>query len=91
MKNDNNLFYTCSLTEYIARKTKNNRYDVINQLGTDLRCIYDYADVIEGMKVVYQSWLADRILNFNSDLFYQPREYIANSSFDKWKHRRTIK
>ncbi|MCI9136199.1 MAG: hypothetical protein HFH48_01325 [Lachnospiraceae bacterium] len=134
MKNDNNLFYTCSLIEYIARKTKNNRYDVVEQLGSDLRRIYDYADVfhcepiekvaddfiqrdnieegnydnlsvcqyslpdywdigevfarliedcygntdvIEGMKEVYESWLADRILNFNSDLYYQSRDYIA--------------
>ena len=26
---DNNLFFTCSLIEYIARKTKNRRKDVV--------------------------------------------------------------
>ena len=32
---DNDLFYTCSLIEYIARKTKNVRADVVNQLGKE--------------------------------------------------------
>ena len=32
-KKDNDLFYTCSLIDYIARKTKNIRVDVVNQLG----------------------------------------------------------
>ena len=32
-KKDNDLFYTCSLIEYIARKTKNTRADIVNQLG----------------------------------------------------------
>lgn len=134
MKNDNNLFYVCSLIEYIARKTRNNRYDIVNRLDRDLQRIYDYADVfhcepiekvaddfiqrdyiqngnydnlvecryiipdywdigevfarliedcyeennfINGIKEVYASWLADKILNFNSDLYYQSREYIA--------------
>ena len=27
-KKDNDLFYTCSLIDYIARKTKNTRVDV---------------------------------------------------------------
>ena len=32
-KKDNDLFYTCSLIDYIARKTKNKRVDVVNQLA----------------------------------------------------------
>ena len=32
-KKDNDLFYTCSLIDYIARKTKNTRADVVNKLG----------------------------------------------------------
>ena len=28
---DNNLFYTCGLIDYISRKTKNVRADVVNQ------------------------------------------------------------
>lgn len=134
MKNNNNLFYACSLIEYLSRKTRNRRYDIVNWLDNDLQRIYDYADVfhcepiekvaddfiqrdaildgdydnlaeckytipdywdigevfarliedcyeedniIKGIREVYASWLADKILNFNSDLYYQSREYIA--------------
>ena len=43
---DNNLFYTCGLIDYISRKTKNVRADVVNQLGRDNICkIYNLADV----------------------------------------------
>ena len=43
---DNNLFYTCGLIDYISRKTKNVRVDVVNQLGRDNICkIYNLADV----------------------------------------------
>lgn len=133
-KNNNALFFTCSLIEYISRKTKNNRSDVVRYLGEDLKRIYNYADVfhcepiekvsddfiqrasiengsfdnissckytvpdywdigevfarliedcyeesdvIKGIKEVYKSWLAEKILNFNSDLYYQSRDYIA--------------
>lgn len=134
MKNNSNLFFTCSLIEYIARETKNQRSDVIDQLGDDLSRIYKYADVfhcepiekvaddfiqkdsilegnydnlskcryripdywdigevfarliedcyeekdvVKGMKEVYTSWMAEKILNFNSDLYYQSREYLS--------------
>lgn len=134
MKNDNNLFFVCSLIEYIARQTKNRRNDVVKKLETDVKQIYDYADVfhcepiakvaddfivkdnienggydnisscrysvpdywdigevfarliedccgakdiIEGLKEVYDSWITEAIMNFNSDLYYQPRDYIA--------------
>ena len=39
--------------------------------------IYRKEDVIRGIFEVYHSWMAERILNFNSDLYYQSREYIA--------------
>jgi len=43
---DNDLFYTCSLIDYIARKTKNTRSDVVNKLGKErLEKIYSLADV----------------------------------------------
>ena len=133
-KNNNALFFTCSLIEYISRITNNRRSDIVNYLGSDLKRIYDYADVfhcepiekvaddfivrnkitngeydniskckyavpdywdigevferliedsckdedvISGIVEVYNSWLAEKILNFNSDLYYQSREYIA--------------
>jgi hypothetical protein len=134
MNSDNNLFYACSLIEYIGRTTKNKRSDLVILLGDDVRRIYSYADVfhcepiekvaddfiernsitqgeydnvgnaryeipgywdvgkvferliedvsdeknrVDGIKEVYSSWLAERILNFNSDLYYQPRTYLA--------------
>ncbi|MDO5425761.1 MAG: hypothetical protein Q4F41_18790 [Eubacteriales bacterium] len=45
-KESNDLFFTCSLIDYIARKTKNRRKDVVNALGpARIRKIYDLADV----------------------------------------------
>ena len=42
----NDLFYLCSLIEYIGRKTKNYRSTVVNALGEkELRHLYEYADV----------------------------------------------
>lgn len=133
-KNDSALFYTCSLIEYIARKTYNRRSDVVDYLKTDLNSIYSYADVFHcepiekvaddfitrnkigqgnydnlsdckytipdywdigevferliedcyekkdvlwGIEEVYHSWLAEKILNYNSDLYYQSRDYLA--------------
>ncbi|MCI8428680.1 MAG: hypothetical protein HFI16_00275 [Lachnospiraceae bacterium] len=134
MKNNSDLFFVCSLIEYIARETKNRRSDVVDRLGDDISRIYKYADVfhcepiekvaddfiqkdsisdgdydnlsqckytvpdywdigevfsrliedcyeeeniITGIKEVYASWMAEKILNFNSDLYYQSREYLA--------------
>ena len=133
-KNNNALFFTCSLIEFIARKTKNSRCDVVIYLGKDLKQIYSYADVFHcepmekvandfiernnilqgnydvisnckytvpdywdigevferliednyeerevllGVKEVYASWIADKIVDFNSDLYYQSREYLS--------------
>lgn len=43
---DNDLLFTCGLIEYIARKTKNVRSEVVNKLGKDrIGKIYDLADV----------------------------------------------
>ena len=45
-KKDNDLFYTCSLIDYISRKTKNIRSEVVNRLGKErLEKIYNLADV----------------------------------------------
>lgn len=42
----NDLFFTCSLIEYIARKTKNHTAAVVNALGKDaITKIYDLADI----------------------------------------------
>jgi hypothetical protein len=45
-KNANNLFFLCSLIEYIGRKTKNHRNVVVNAIGKDdLLHILDLADI----------------------------------------------
>lgn len=135
MKNNNDLFYTCSLIEYIGRKTHNKRGEVVKALGKEtINHIYSYADVfhsdlidkvadefierselktgdydnvgkckynvpdywdigevysrliedcykdgddlIQILMDVYSSWISDAISNYNSDMFYQPRDYI---------------
>lgn len=71
---DNNLFFTCSLIDYIARKTKNKRKDVVNALGKkNLFKIYDLADV-------YHSDNIDRV----SDDFIKVAE-IVTGTFDNLK------
>lgn len=45
-KYDNDLFFTCSLIDYISRRTKNTRAYVVNKLGKKLlEKIYDLADI----------------------------------------------
>ena len=45
-RKENDLFFTCSLIEYIARRTKNKRSLIVNSLGkTLIEKIYDLADI----------------------------------------------
>ena len=45
-KNNNALFFTCSLIEYIGRSMKRTRCEVTDILGRErIKRIYDYADV----------------------------------------------
>lgn len=45
-KNNNNLFFTCSLIEYIGRNRKQHRREITDYLGREnIKRIYDYADV----------------------------------------------
>ncbi len=45
-RKENDLFFTCSLIEYIGRKTKNYRSDVVTSLGkANLEKIYELADI----------------------------------------------
>lgn len=45
-KKDNDLFFICSLIEYIARKTKNTKEYIVEKLGKEnIEKIYDLADV----------------------------------------------
>jgi hypothetical protein len=45
-KTDNNLFFVCSLIEYIARKTFNHRDAVVTAIGKEqLKHIFELADI----------------------------------------------
>jgi hypothetical protein len=45
-KEYNDMFFVCSLIEYIGRKTKNHRNVVVNAIGKDkLQHLYELADV----------------------------------------------
>ena len=70
-KKSNDMFYVCSLIDYIARKTTNRRIDIVNQLGKDnIQKLYDLADV-------YHSDNIDRV----SDDFIELAN-ITNGNFD---------
>ena len=135
MNDGNNLFYVCSLIEYIGRERKLRRADVAAGLGESvIRRIFKYADtfhceqiakvandfitmcnlptgsfdnvascrydvpgywdigavyarliedvsdgtdLVSKLMEVYSSWMSDALSRFNSDLFYQSRQYIA--------------
>lgn len=66
---ENDLFFTCSLIEYIARKTKNKRADIVNALGKPLISkIYNLADI-------YHSDNIDRV----SDDFIQAAGIVVGT------------
>ena len=70
-RQENDLFFTCSLIEHIARRTKNHRATVAHALGRErIAKIYDLADV-------YHSDNIDRV----SDDFIEEAA-IEEGSFD---------
>ena len=136
MKNNSNLFYTCSLIEFIGRKQKQKRSELVRMMGKpSIERVYRYADVfhcepiektaddfivnlnipednfdnvtdcrymlpdywtigevyerliedicgdnearvIECLIEVYTSWIDGAISNYNTDFYYQSRDYI---------------
>ena len=134
-KNNSDLFYTCSLIEFIGRKTKQTRKDIADFLGRDtINHIYKYAgvfhcemiekvaaefiesskipqgsfdnekkckyrvpdywtigevyerliedcfsdeEITEGIWIIYHSWIDNAISDYNTDFYYQSRDYIA--------------
>ena len=136
MKNNSALFYTCSLIEFIGRKQKLKRSQLVELMGRKtIERIYRYADVlhcepiektaddfitnlniqagtfdnvaacrytvpdywtigevyerliedisgddtehiIDRLMEVYTSWIDAVISNYNTDFYYQSREYI---------------
>ena len=136
MKNNSDLFYTCSLIEFIGRERKLNRSELVRFMGEKtIRRIYRYADVfhcepiektaddfitnlnipkgafdnvascrydvpdywtigevyarliedvsgddeehiVDRLAEIYTSWISDAISNYNTDFYYQSRQYI---------------
>ena len=133
MRYDAALMYTCSLIEFIGRRNRLHRGEVVRALGQDAvmriyrhadvlhsetiervadeyirmsdmaegdydnvgTCRYDVpdywtmgevferliedvdkGDVLATLREVYGSWMCDALSNYNSDLFYQPRDYL---------------
>ena len=51
-KEENDLFFVCSLIEYIGRKTKNHRNVVVNAIGKKkLQHLYELADVFHSENI----------------------------------------
>lgn len=134
-RNNNALFYTCSLIEFIGRDRKKSRQEIVDNLGKKIiQRIYEYSDVfhcepiekvanefinernivlgdfdnisncryrvpdywdigevyerliedcytdediLKGIWDVYHSWINNHISDYNTDFYYQSRDYIA--------------
>lgn len=56
----NDLYYTCSLIEFIGRKTKNKCCSIVNHLGEEvISHILEYADVFHSEQI---DAVADRFI-----------------------------
>ena len=61
----------------LARYEVPGYWDIGSIFGRLIEDVSEDPDRVNGIKTVYSSWIADKILNFNSDLYYQPRTYLA--------------
>lgn len=141
-KEDNDLFFVCSLIEYIARLTGNKDKDVVNAIGiSELTHVYNLADIyhsdninrvasdlikkcqiknklspsnhkvsntssnlpshwdigkvykrlitdvskfektpiMDALIKVYNSWITDKIRDYNSSMYYENPSYLLKS------------
>ena len=70
-KRDNDLFFVCSVIEYIGRKTKNSRCDAVRQLGNkEIVRLWELADVLHCMPIEH---IGDELIE---------KCQIAEGSFD---------
>jgi len=78
---DNDLFFTCSLIEYISRKTKNKRADIVNALGKEtISKIYELADIYHSDNI---NRVSEKIDDFNSSFYYDAPQNILNTFLDE--------
>ena len=74
----NNLFFLCSLIEYIGRKTKNHRNVVVNAIGKDnLQHILDLADVYHSENIDKLTFELTEKHNIGNGIF----DNIANAQY----------
>lgn len=65
----NDMFYLCSLIEYMARMTINVCSVMVNVLGEkELRVV-----------AVYNSWIAQKIDNYRNSMYYKNNGYSSCS------------
>jgi len=77
-KCDNDLFYLCSLIEYIARKTYNTKEYVVNKIDKkELEKIYSLAEV-------YHSENIDKV---SDEIIEKYNIKVGNYRFDNYKNR----
>jgi len=77
-KSANNLFFLCSLIEYIGRKTKNHRNVVVNAIGKgDLQHIFDLADVYHSENIDKLSFELTEKHNIENGIF----DNMANAKY----------
>src|SRR5215510_6792542 len=90
-KNANNLFFLCSLIEYIGRKTKNHRNVVVNAIGKDdLQHLFDLADVYHSENIDKLSFELTEKHNIESGIF----DNVANAKYSiptHWDIRKVYK
>lgn len=94
-KKDNDLFYTCSLIDYMARKTQNTRADIVNQLGRKrIEKIYELADVYhsDNMERVSSDFIDEAQIKTGQFDNVQECRYAIPSCWDMGKvYKRLIK
>lgn len=138
-RKENDLFFVCSLIEYLGRKTKNHRCVIVNTLGiAEIRHLLELADVYhsenmdkladdlsekyqlqtgtfdnvaacrytvpsyfdigkvykrliaavareknldyaDALVEIYNSWIADKLDDYNSSMFFENPDYIFQS------------
>lgn len=84
----NNLFFTCSLIEYIARKTKNKRSDTVDALGRSaIEKIYDLADIYhsDNIETVSDNFIKKANLTIGSFDNVSAAKYAVPSYWDMGK------
>lgn len=82
---DNDLFFTCSLIDYIARKTKNERVTVVDKLGKEtIAKIYDLADVYhsDNIETVSDDFIAQANISIGNFDNVKSAKYAVPSHWD---------